>query len=360
LRPQVLAVDDEPQFLKIEQLYLERHKMDVTLCESSQEAVDAVKNGSFDVIVSDYQMPGLNGIDLLKILRRDGYYMGFIILTGKGRKEVAINALNEGAAYYLQKGVDASTLFELLARRIEDICAAQEASKALIESTNILRMTNQRLDLLGSITRHDIRGEVTVANGYLELAEKEVDPVRIQSQVSKAKAAIAKIIGIIEIARTYQINGTMNIKWASLQTSLERAASSVDMHDVEYTNTSDDWTLLTDPLLEMVCGNIFSNSIRHGKRVTKIHGLDLVIEDNGVGIAPEEKERIFNLMTPAGVPHGLTIAKRILEAEQIKIEETGVHGEGARFVLHFPTGIFRKKPGNQTIFDVHVPRTRNV
>jgi len=368
MRPQVLAVDDEPQFLNIEQLYLERRKMDVTPCESSTEALDAVKNGSYDVVVSDYQMPGLNGIDLLKALRKDGYYLGFILLTGKGREEVAINALNEGASFYLQKGIDASTLFELLARRIEDICAAQESAKALAEAAEILRITNNRLDLLGSITRHDIRGEVTIADGYLGLAEKETDLAKLQSHISKARAATGKIIGIIEIARTYQINGTMNIKWASLHSALERAIASVDIHDVVYTDTSEDWTILVDPLLEMVCGNIFSNSVRHGKKVTKIQvsskevadGLDLIIEDDGVGIAPEEKEKIFNFLTPAGVPHGLSIAKRILEAEQIRIEETGVHGEGARFALHFPPGLFRMKPVAQTVFDVHLPSPHHV
>jgi signal transduction histidine kinase len=366
MRPQVLAVDDEDQFLKIEQLYLERHKMDVTPCGYSPDALDVVKNGSYDVVVSDYQMPGLDGLDLLKALRKDGYYMGFILLTGKGREEVAINALNEGAAFYIQKSADASVLFEQLARRINDICLAQESARALAESTEILRITNQRLDLLGSITRHDIRGEVTIADGYIGLAEKETDPARLQSHLSKAKAAIEKIIGIIEIARTYQINGTMNIRWSSLSSALERASASVDMNDVVYTNTAEDWTILVDPLLEMVCANIFSNSIRHGMKVTKIQvsskenadGLDLIIEDDGVGIPAEEKDRTFNMLTQVGVPHGLTIAKRILEAEQIKIEEVGVPGEGARFVLHFPRGLFRMKPVAQTVFDVHLPQTR--
>jgi signal transduction histidine kinase len=360
LRPKVLTVDDEPEFLEIEKLYLAKHRMDVTPCESARVAVDELKSGNYDVVVSDYQMPVLNGLDLLKILKEDGYDLGFILLTGRGREDVAINALNEGADYYIQKGPDMPSQFALLARTIEDICMARESSgalaesaRALAESENLLRISNQRLDLLGSITRHDIRGEVSIAGGYIGLAEKETDPARTRQHLLKAKTAIEKITGIIEIARTYQINGTMNIKWASLHSALERAIGSVDIHDVTYTNTSEDWTILVDPLLEMVCGNIFSNSIRHGKSVSKIQvssreradGLDLIIEDDGVGIAPEEKDHIFNFLTPAGVPHGLSIAKRILEAEQIKIEETGAHGKGARFILHFPAGLYRMKPG---------------
>jgi signal transduction histidine kinase len=347
----VLAVDDEPDFLEIEQQYLEASHMDVTSCVSSRDAVDEVKDGAYDIVVSDYQMPGLNGIELLKLLRKDGEDLGFILFTGKGREDVAIDALNEGADFYLQKGMDAPSQFAVLASAINDVCEARASSRALIESENLLRISNQRLDLLGSITRHDIRGEITIASGHIGLAEAETDPARIREHLAKAKTAIGKTIGIIEIARTYQINGAMNIKWASLHSALEHAVASSDMPNVDYTNNAEDWTILVDPLLEMVCANIFSNSIRHGRNVSKIQvsselkadGLNLIIEDDGVGIAPEEKERIFSFMTPAGIPHGLSIAKRILEAEQISIEETGVYGTGARFVLHFPDGLYKRK-----------------
>jgi signal transduction histidine kinase len=206
------------------------------------------------------------------------------------------------------------------------------------------------LDLLGSITRHDIRGEITIAAGHMDLAQEETDPERIREHLSKARIAIGKIVGITEIARTYQINGAMNIKWDSLDSALERAVKSVDLQGIAFTATSNGWTILVDPMVEMVCANVFSNSIRHGGKVTKIQvsteeradGLDLIIEDDGVGVAPEEKERIFNILTPAGVPHGLTIAKRILAAERIAIEEKGVYGKGARFVLHFPIGLYRR------------------
>lgn len=352
MRPQVLAVDDEPEFLKIEQQYLEKHDMDVTLCESSTEALDEARSGGFDVVVSDYQMPNLNGIELLRILRKDGCDLGFILLTGKGREEVAINALNEGADYYLQKGIDVSTLFELLARRINIVHSDRESSKVIVESANLLRISNARLDLLGSITRHDIRGEVTVAAGYLGLAEEETDPARIREHLSKAKNAIGKVVGIIEIARTYQINGAMNIKWSSLSNAIANSVATLDMSGLVYENRAEDWTILVDPLLEMVVANIFANTIRHGKKASKItvsskevaDGLELIIEDDGVGISPEAKDRIFAFTSDAGIPHGLTIARRILEAERIKIDETGVYGEGARFVLHFPHELYRRMP----------------
>ena len=349
---EVLVVDDEVDFLKLEEMYLSKHDMHVTSCDCASKALIKAKSGDFDIIVSDYDMPSPNGVELLKNLRDDGCQIGFILFTGKGREDVAIDALNGGADYYIQKGANLPSLFALLARMINEICDAKASAKALAESQQLLEISNHRLDLLGSITRHDISSEVTIASGYIDLAEEETDPTRIREHLAKAKDAIVKTIGIIEIARTFQINGAMNIKWSPLDTALNDAIASVDIHGIEYTNDADDWTILVDPLLEMVCANVFSNSVRHGGHVTKIRvsteerpdGLDLIIEDNGVGIAAAEKERIFDFLNVVGSPHGLTIARRILMAEQIEIHETGVHGEGARFVLHFPHGLYKRGP----------------
>jgi len=348
----VLAVDDEPQFLELEQLHLASHHVDVTTSESARAAIHELAHRDFDVVVSDYQMPDINGIDFLKMVRRSGSDVGFVLFTGKGREDVAMSALNEGANYYIQKGADMESQFALLAGIVEEIQRGRAASSALVESERLLRISNQRMDLLGSITRHDTMGGVMVAEGFIELAKSEADPEAAQAHMSKAKASLEKVRGIIEIARTYQINGAMNIKWDSMGSVLDRAAASVQMEGVTYSSKAEDWMILVDPLLEMVCANILSNSVRHGRNATKVvasseqrnDGLDLIIEDDGCGIAIEDKERIFNLQTPAGVPHGLSIARRILDAEMIQIREDGTQGTGARFVLHFPDGLYKKRP----------------
>ena len=365
--PRVLIVDDEPAFLEIEQEHLSMNGLAATACESASEAISELRSGDYDIVVSDYQMPEVDGIELLKILRKDGCDVGFILFTGKGREDVAINALNEGANYYIQKGADMQSQFALLAKIIDEIWRAQISSKALVESERLLRISNDRLDLLGSITRHDIRGAASVIDGYIGLAQLEKDPARASEHLSKAKEATSKIIAIIEIARTYQINGAMNIKWASLKSTLETAASSVQMTDLTYTCRADDWTILVDPLLEMVCSNIFSNSIKHGRNLTRIDvtseekpdGLDLIIEDDGGGISPEDRHRVFDSFTPVGAPHGLTIARRILQAERITIDETGTYGKGARFVLHFPVGLYRLPTVRRLVLGKRTRTVRN-
>ena len=102
---QVLYVDDEPDLLESIRLILEEDpNLKVDICNSPQMALQQLKTRVYDCIISDYQMPGLSGIEFLKELRKQGIPIPFIILTGRGREEVVIEALNNGATYYLQKG----------------------------------------------------------------------------------------------------------------------------------------------------------------------------------------------------------------------------------------------------------------
>ncbi|MEI7650357.1 MAG: response regulator, partial [Methanomicrobiales archaeon] len=101
----VLYVDDELDLLKICKIYLERDgTFTVDTLTSASEALTCLKTEWYDTIISDYQMPEMDGITFLKLLKASGNKTPFIIFTGRGREEVAIEALNSGADFYLQKG----------------------------------------------------------------------------------------------------------------------------------------------------------------------------------------------------------------------------------------------------------------
>lgn len=115
----VLLVDDEPALLDVTQIFLERDgKMRVTLSESAKDALQKLEKGHFDVIIADYEMPQMNGIDFLREIKAAGYDIPFIIFTGRGREHVAIEALNLGASFYLQKGGDPKSQFAELRNMI--------------------------------------------------------------------------------------------------------------------------------------------------------------------------------------------------------------------------------------------------
>ena len=124
----VLYVDDEPALLDLTRRFLERDReYSVDCAVSARIALEKISSRPYDVIVSDYQMPGMDGISFLKSLRASGNSTPFIIFTGKGREEVVIQALNEGADFYLQKGGDPNAQFAELAHKVRQAVQQQRA-----------------------------------------------------------------------------------------------------------------------------------------------------------------------------------------------------------------------------------------
>ncbi len=117
----ILLVDDEENLLQITQLYLEKtdRRFIISTAKSTKVALNLLVKEPFDIIISDYKMPEMDGLEFLAKVKDQGYDIPFIIFTGKGREEVAIQALNLGADYYLQKGGDPKSQFRELINLIE-------------------------------------------------------------------------------------------------------------------------------------------------------------------------------------------------------------------------------------------------
>jgi len=117
----VLHVDDEPDLTDLVKNFLERQndKFDVETAHRADEGLDRLAENGHDCVVSDYDIPGKNGIEFLKAVRSKWPDLPFILYTGKGSEEVASEAISAGATDYLQKqrGTDH---YALLANRIQN------------------------------------------------------------------------------------------------------------------------------------------------------------------------------------------------------------------------------------------------
>jgi len=131
----VLLVEDEPEVLELTRLFLERDtELTVDACLSVKEALKKLNHKIYNVIVSDYYMPEINGIQLLKTLKFQGIDTPLIIFTGKGGEEIAIEALNSGAAFYLQKSENPRFQFAKLRRMIYEAALKQRTEEVYREN----------------------------------------------------------------------------------------------------------------------------------------------------------------------------------------------------------------------------------
>lgn len=131
----VLYVDDESGLLDIGKIFLESlGHFNIDTVTSALDALSLMSQKWYDAVVSDYQMPDMDGIELLRRVRTSGNDIPFILFTGRGREEIAIQALNEGADFYLQKGGDPASQFTELAYKIRQAINRRSAELALKES----------------------------------------------------------------------------------------------------------------------------------------------------------------------------------------------------------------------------------
>ncbi|WP_321508591.1 PAS domain S-box protein [uncultured Methanoregula sp.] len=128
----LLYVDDEPALLEIGKMFLEMSgQFSVATLTSASEALRILSSEHYDGIISDYQMPGINGIEFLKQVRASGSTVPFIIFTGRGREEIVIQALNEGADFYLQKGGEPVSQFAELEHKIQHAILQRMAQESV-------------------------------------------------------------------------------------------------------------------------------------------------------------------------------------------------------------------------------------
>ena len=131
----VLYVDDERSLLEIGKKFLEKSgDFTVFTAESVSEALALVKDHHIDAIISDYQLPTMNGIDFLKAVRNTNPDLPFIFFSGKGTKEIVIEAFRHGVDLYLEKRGEPKYLFEDLQHTVTEIVTLRNAERALHES----------------------------------------------------------------------------------------------------------------------------------------------------------------------------------------------------------------------------------
>jgi PAS domain S-box-containing protein len=213
-----------------------------------------------------------------------------------------------------------------------------------------LHQANKKLNLLSSITRHDINNQLTVLVGYLTLLQKKQSDPTLTEYFLKVSTAAQHISSIIRFTKEYESIGVHAPVWQECRTLVDTAAKQAPLGKVTVKNDLPaGQEVFADPLIVKVFYNLMDNAVRYGGKITTIRfsfkeregDYVVVCEDDGDGVVAGEKEKIFERGFGKNTGLGLAISREILDITGITITETGEPGKGARFEIVVPKGAWR-------------------
>jgi PAS domain S-box-containing protein len=214
---------------------------------------------------------------------------------------------------------------------------------------NALHQINAKLNMVSSIARHDILNRLTVIYGIISLLQQGISDPTFRDYLNKAEESAIAIRRQIEFTADYKNMGLEKADWQNVNDSLRQSCENVDLKGVTLDVLTNNLEIFADPWLNKVFFNLIDNTLRYAERVTKItvsyhesgDGLDLLFEDNGIGIPSDEKEKIFERGYGKNIGYGLFMVREILAITDLTIRENGEPGKGARYEIHVPKRYYR-------------------
>ncbi len=218
-----------------------------------------------------------------------------------------------------------------------------------IRAETAVQNANRKINFLNGIIRHDILNQLTVLKGNLELTMEQTTDPREAAIVAKELAAAEAIQAYISFTRDFQDIGIEPPEWQDLRATILAASQGIRLGNVILMVEIEGVEVFSDRLLKRVFTDLVKNALDHGGKTTRIRlfceesfeELHIICQDDGVGVPPEAKERIFNREFYIKGGLDLYLAREILSLTGIGIRETGIHGKGAEFELRVPKGGYR-------------------
>lgn len=255
-----------------------------------------------------------------------------------------------------------STVFTPISHNEEKAVQISGVAHDITERKQIedsLKIAVHKLSVLNSITRHDIKNQLTVLMGFLHMdMEALSDPEQLRRNEIERNVGLS-IHNQLEFARLYHDIGLQEPVWQNIDEIIQSVVRQLDLSGIFLSLDISGLEIFADPMLEKVMYTLFDNSLRHGEGVTSISvffredddGFTLIYSDDGVGIVERDKELIFNHGYGTNTGLGLFLSREILSLTGLVIMECGIPGEGVRFEILAKKGLFReirKNEGNNS------------
>jgi two-component system, sensor histidine kinase and response regulator len=361
----LLIVDDEPASMRALCDTLEYEGYQTYGYTSASDALAAMRERSFDLLLADLQMPGTNGIDLMKSAQLVDPTLVAVIMTGHGALETAVAAMKAGALDYIQKPIKLATALPVLERALA-VRQLRIEKKRLEENvrdrTEELKIANRELEAFSYSVSHDLRAPLRAVSAFTQaLLSEHVTTLndegrRLLQNVNAGAAHMDRLI--TDLLRLSQLNRQalhrQPVRFGELvQRVVDGMVSERGGRNIEFV-IADFPTWQVDPgLLQQVFVNLISNAIkftreREHARIEigyRMDGTTLVcfVKDNGVGFNMKYMNKLFGVFQRLhsadqfeGTGVGLSIVRRIVERHGGKVWVDGAQDQGATFYFSLP------------------------
>jgi two-component system sensor histidine kinase/response regulator len=368
-RPLLLVVDDDPVNVDLLCDLLDSLDFGAVGARSGPEALAAARRLRPDLILLDVMMPGMNGYEACRRLKADPETAGIpvVFVTALSETEDRVQGIEAGGDDFLTKPFSRPVLLA----RIRSLLRLKAAGDELEASYRRLRELERLKDDLVRMVVHDLKSPLSAMLGTLEMAvDGDLGPLsaRQRELLDDAHQRGADVLELIE--------NLLDV------TRLEESAVRLELRPVDVRlllgQVAREWTVRAEQrgatvsvdaapeavvdadetLLRRMLGNLVGNALRHAGRGVHVRlsatpagdGVDLVVADDGVGIAPERQAELLQPVEPERAPRppssglGLTFCKLAAEAHGGTILLNSRAGEGSTFAVRLPVRAPRLAP----------------
>ena len=333
--------------------------------DSRAEFLEALRNYKADVILSDHSLPQFNSFEAIKLCRRLGVSIPFILVTGSVSEEFAVTSLKEGADDYVLKSnlirLPTAIVNSLKQKHLEK--ERKQSDKAIREQNDELVKINRELDSFVYSVSHNLRAPLMSVLGLLNLAKMNDTKEEMNQYFEMMEHSIQKLDNTLKEILDYSRNARKEIDITQvdireiINDSIERLLYMEGSEKVSKTmNISEHSPLYSDTYrLLVIFNNLLSNSIKYRdpKKTENFVRFDVKIEktlltirveDNGIGVAKDFLPKIFNMFYRAtekseGAGLGLYIVSETVQKLGGKIDVQSEFGVGTTFEIQIPNKI---------------------
>lgn len=373
----VLLVDDSLADRLAVRRALERDpetRWEVEPVATAEEALSRLGQSPPDVLLMDFHLPGMSGVELLRLVReRCGVEMpAAVLLTGTGSERVAVEAMKSGAQDYLLKDdFSPERLRHSLRTAVETVRRARELEEQRLATVRAERAAREALavrDELFALATHDLKGPLQLMALNAQMLQRKLPPealtdatrARLDTIVRATHRMSELIEHFLHMARGQQQHPSERASvdlLALLHAKMREVESAALRHSVTLRVEGDDFRGHWDAAsLERVLDNLLGNALKYspgGGTVTvtlseEARGPDgwvrVSVRDEGIGIPASDLPHVFERfrrganvdpgMSGSGV--GLASARRIVELHGGTIEVQSEEGQGSTFTVRLP------------------------